>query len=117
MNCLLEPLKFLRDFFWVPPDPHYPDVLNAYDLEHINKRIERMALNFDKLAEEVKQLEDTQFSAIAVINGLKEELKSVSEKLATANADTGELDKLIERLDTSTEALAAAIATNPAPTE
>lgn len=70
-----------------------------------------MSLNFDKLAEEVKRIEDTQFSAIAVINGLKEELKSVSEKLAASNANTEELDGLIAKLDASTDALAAAIAT------
>lgn len=113
MNFWSDPIRYLRDFFWVPTDPYYPDVPKAYELEHINKRLKLMALNFEKLAEQVKVIEDTQSSAITVIENLKAELKAVSEKLAASNANTEELDSLIEKLDKSTDALAAAIATNP----
>lgn len=72
-----------------------------------------MALDFKKLAEEVANVVNTQESAIQVITSLKDELKAVSSKLADQDADTEELDNLINKLDASTDALASAITTTP----
>lgn len=95
--------KFLKDFFWIPEEP-------SDDIDYLNRRLFTMALNFEKLAEEVKQVQSTQASAIQVITTLKEELKNVADKLANQEADTSELDDLINKLDASTNDLAKAIA-------
>lgn len=75
-----------------------------------------MALDLQKLADEVAEVVSTQASAVKVIDGLKDELRIVSAKLAYQDVDTSALDELIEKLDHSTDALANAIA-SPAPTE
>lgn len=103
MSFAIEPLKFLREYFWIPKEP-------KDNVDALTRRLDHMALNFEKLAEEVKQVQSTQASAIQVITTLKDELKSVSEKLANQDADTAELDELISKLDASTNDLAKAIA-------
>lgn len=88
MSFVIEPLKFLREFFWIPKEPRN-------DLDTLIRRLDHMALNFEKLAEEVKQVQDTQASAIQVITTLKDELKSVANKLAEQDADTADYNMLV----------------------
>lgn len=106
---MLKLWQFLKQYFWIPTTTTECDDL----LTLILRRIDIMALDFKKLAEEVANVVNTQESAIQVITSLKDELKAVSSKLADQDADTEELDNLINKLDASTDALASAITTTP----
>lgn len=74
-----------------------------------------MALDIQKLAAEVARVESVHSSAIKAFDALRDELRVVSAKLAYQDVDTSAIDELIQKLDVSTDALASAIATTPAP--
>lgn len=81
----------------------------------LEKRMNQMALNVEALAAEVTRVQTVHESAIKFIAKLTDELKVVTEDLKAKNAeviDTSALDELVAKLDASTDALAAAIATS-----
>ena len=87
------------------------------DITILQERMNEMALNLDRLREEVAEVKSVHESAIKFIASLVDELKVVSAELKAKNEevlDTTELDDLVARLDESTSALAAAISTTPA---
>lgn len=100
-------VRWLWEFFYLPDE----DVSTWGNGDTILERIDQMALDLKKLADEVAEVVSTQASAVKVIDGLKDELRIVSAKLAYQDVDTSALDELIEKLDHSTDALANAIAT------
>jgi len=80
----------------------------------LQERMNEMALNLDRLREEVAEVKTVHESAIKFIASLVDELKVVSAELKAKNEevlDTSELDDLVAKLDESTNALAAAIST------
>ena len=81
----------------------------------LEERMKQMSLNVEALAAEVTRVQTVHESAIKFIANLTDELKTVTEELKAKNdavIDTSALDELVAKLDASTDALAAAIATS-----
>ena len=100
--------KFRKEHLW-PSD----EAVESFDIDTIEERMKEMALNLDALKEEVTRVATVHESAIKFIAALTEELKVVSAELKAKHEeviDTSELDALVAKLDSSTDALAAAIA-------
>lgn len=80
------------------------------------KEMEIMALNLDRLAEEVARVTTVHSSAMALLHKLTAELEAVSAELAAKAAqsppviDTAPLDALIDQLKASTDSLSGAVA-------
>lgn len=80
-----------------------------------------MATSLDNLTQEVAQNSDAVNSAITLLNGLKQKLDEAID--ANNNGDDSKLQELAASLDSSTNALATAVAQNtpaegnPTPTE
>jgi hypothetical protein len=80
------------------------------------KEMETMALNLDRLAEEVARVTTVHSSAMSLLRKLTVELETVSAELAAQAAqsppvlDTAPLDALIDQLKASTDTLAGAVA-------
>lgn len=72
-----------------------------------------MALDFEKLKAQVAETVTAQGSAVTLLHHLTNELQEISAKLAATPpmepVDTAPLDELVEKLKTSTDALAAAV--------
>ena len=101
--------KIKKEHLW-PSDEAVESLL---DMETLTERMKEMALNLDALKEEVMRVATVHDSAIKFIAALTDELKVVSAELKAKHeevVDTTELDALVAKLDTSTDALAAAIA-------
>ena len=92
-----------------------------YNLNTLSERIQQMAINLEALAAEVSNVQTVQASAVALLNSLTKELEKISADLATKSsdtaADTAALNELIDKLKTSTDSLAAAVANTPKPAE
>lgn len=88
--------------------------LLSESIERLNERITQMALNLDALTTEVTRAQTVQTSAIALLQKLTSELEDISAKLASKPAeepvDTKPLDDLVSKLKSSTDSLAAAVA-------
>lgn len=75
-----------------------------------------MALNLDRLAEEVTRVATVHASAMTLLKKLTGELEAVSAELAAKAAqvppvlDTAPLEALIDKLKASTDVLAGAVA-------
>ena len=68
--------------------------------------------NIDLLVTEVSETKTVQDSAIALLNGLKSRLDAAIAELAANGIDNATLNQLSTDLDTSTNALAAAVSAN-----
>ncbi len=73
-----------------------------------------MSKELDALIVEVQEESGIIDSAITFIDGLKAELQSVKDQLAEAGIDNAKLNDVITTLDTKGNALANALAANPA---
>lgn len=68
--------------------------------------------NLDQLVNEVTETKTVQESAVALLNGLKSRLDAAIAELAQLGIDNATLNSLSSDLDTSTNALAAAVEAN-----
>lgn len=68
--------------------------------------------NLDALVQEVTETETVQASAVALLNGLSAIVTDIKAQLAAQGIDNATLNQLKTNLDTSTTALADAVAAN-----
>jgi hypothetical protein len=71
--------------------------------------------NLDNLVNEVSETTTVQASAVTLLNGLKAQLDAAIAELAAQGIDNATLNNLSASLDTSTNALAEAVAANTTP--
>ena len=94
-----------------------PDLNNIVnEFRKLKERIDQMSLNLDALTAEVERARTVQSSAVTLLHKLAGELEVISKKLDETAAqvppvfDTAPLNELIDKLKTSTDGLAAAVA-------
>lgn len=84
--------------------------------DKFNQRIESMTLNLDALVKEVERVQAVHQSTQSLLKGLTDELERVSAELVAKAVevppvmDTTQLDELIEKIKSSTDSLAGAVA-------
>jgi hypothetical protein len=109
----------IRDFF------QRPSIISQMDdkvhrmsflLDHLVDRIESlhkkgktMALNFDKLIEEVRRNAEVDASTAVVLRGIRDELRALKASIPDESAAQAKIDELAEALDVSSDALVGAV--------
>lgn len=74
-------------------------------LKEINRKVTIVMANLNRLTTEVAELTTVAESAVALINGLSQQIKD-------AAGDQAKLDELTDKLDAQANSLAAAVAAN-----
>lgn len=86
-------------------------------IQYLQERTIDMALNLEALTAEVSRVKTVHESAVALIHKVTAELESISAELASKVSeppiDTSALDALVSDLKSSTDSLAAAVAETP----
>lgn len=89
--------------------------INLNDVETLLEGLNKMAVDLSKLIEEVDRVKTTQDEAISRISTLVEDVRSITEQLATKTAeaensvDVEVINSLVEKLKLSTDNLSSVI--------
>lgn len=114
-----------RNFFIVPEHIHVHVRVDGGSSVDLNQKLERilallsgiktqeteMALDVQALVDEVAQVQSTEASAVTFIQAVSAQLADLSAQLADQPAIQAQVDQMRSDLDTSQQALAAAIST------
>ncbi len=79
-----------------------------HKLTHIMEKQNQMAIQLDNLVAEVTEISGTVESAVALINAISQQLKTIQEQMV----DPQLLQPLIDKLDAENAALAQAVVAN-----
>jgi cell division GTPase FtsZ len=97
---------------------HYSDKLNSA-LDYIihliktnNLKLTEMSQELDNLTQEVSEEVTVMASAVVLINGLATQVAEIKAQLAAQGIDNTKLNDLSQSLNTSGDALAAAVQAN-----
>lgn len=81
-------------------------------LDRIERTLDKMKIDLTGIEQEVTDLTTVQESAIALLNGLSGKIAEISAELADNPVAQAKLNELTTAMDTSSNALAAAVAAN-----